>query len=181
MSSLKSQIESLLFIANRPFSTAKIASQLKVKADEALVALTELYQDYDQRQSGVRLLKNKDEWQLGTAPDNASLVSQFLQEELSGELTRPQLETLTVIAYRGPITKAELEQIRGVNCGLILRNLLIRGLIEARDSQDGKIIRYHVTMDFLRFLGLTSVEYLPDYERLHSHEVMEAILKQGEN
>jgi len=74
-----------------------------------------------------------------TAKESSEIVEKFLKEELTGEMTRPQLETLTIIAYRGPMTKMEIEQIRGVNCSLILRNLLMRGLVEAK--LDKKFVR----------------------------------------
>lgn len=180
MTSLKSKVESLLFITSRPLATKKIAELLKVKPDEARLVLSELYQDYQVSVGGIKLLKTKDEWQFGTSPENSSVVSQFLQEELSGELTRPQLETLTIIAYRGPITKMEIEQIRGINCSLILRNLLIRGLVEGREEGKNKASTYQATMDFLRFLGLTSVVELPNYKRLRSNEVIDIYLKENQ-
>ncbi|MDP3244676.1 MAG: SMC-Scp complex subunit ScpB [bacterium] len=176
MSSIKNQVESLLFISARPLTAAKIAALVKSKADEVKQALEELFEEYKTRQSGVKMLRNGGEWQLATAPESAAVVGQYLQEELSGELTRPQLETLTIIAYRGPIGKNELEQIRGVNCGLILRNLLIRGLIEVKTEEKNKNISYSITLDFLRFLGLTKVDELPKYEYLHSHEAIQNLL-----
>ena len=113
---------------------------------------------------------------MGTAGENAKVVADFVKEEFSGELTRPQLETLTVIAYRGPISKYELEIIRGVNCSLILRNLSIRGLIEEDYDQKKKEMRYRVSIDFFRHLGIQRVEGLPDYDTLHTHEVIETVL-----
>jgi segregation and condensation protein B len=85
-------------------------------------------------------------------------------------LTQPSIETLTIIAYRGPISKAEIEKIRGVNCSLILRNLMIRGLVDFDiDKNNGQEL-YNVTVDFLQYLGLNTVEDLPDYMRLHQLE-----------
>ncbi len=109
-------------------------------------------------------------------PDHAELVASFLKDETSGELTRPALETLSIIAYRQPITKPELEQIRGVNCSLILRNLLLRGLIE--DKEDSKRMQtvYRVTMDFVRLLGLSSMDQLPDYQSLREHPHIDDVL-----
>lgn len=178
---LKSAIESLLFLSNRPLTAAKIASMVQAPAPQVEQALSELYKEYAGRQGGVKLLRTGKEWQIGTAPENADLAAKFLREELTGELTTPQLEALTIIAYRGPVTKNELEQIRGVNCGLILRNLLIRGLIQSEADKKINTIYYSVTMDFLKFLGLTSVEELPNYERLHSNEIIEAYFKQIES
>ena len=80
-----------------------------------------------------------------------------------------------MIAYKGPVTKPEIEQIRGVNCSLILRNLLLRGLIEETGSVGGEA-RYSITIPFLQYLGVSSVKELPDYEGLNAHETLKAVL-----
>ena len=87
---------------------------------------------------------------------------------------------MTIIAYRGPIAKYELERIRGVNCSLIIRNLLLRGLIEEKSGREGQDSLYSVTPDFLRFLGLSRAPDLPDYERLSRHESLESFLASAE-
>ena len=94
----------------------------------------------------------------------------MIEEQIISELTQPQLEALTIIAYRGPITKLELETIRGVNCSLILRNLLIKGLITANGG------KYQITVKFMQHLGISSVEELPDYDRLSKSETIEEVL-----
>ena len=110
-----------------------------------------------------------------TAPTTTAVAQEFVKEEMTGELTKPSLETLTVIAYRGPVSKPELELIRGVNCSLILRNLLIRGLIEEiSDKQRGR--RYQITMDFLKFLGVSSPSELPKYQELNAAEMLQQLL-----
>jgi len=119
-------------------------------------------------------------YQLASHPDNAKLVQLFLKSDITGELTEPALETLTIIAYRGPMTKPEIEQIRGVNCSLILRNLLIRGLIEKIEHKKVELPRYQVTHDFIRFLGIGSAAELPDYEKLHTHETLDEVLRATE-
>ena len=88
---------------------------------------------------------------------------------MGGELTRPQLETLTVIAYKSPITKSEIEQIRGINCTMILRNLLMRGLIIEEEGTLESV--YTVSLETLSLLGITKVEDLPDYQKLHDEEI----------
>src|SRR3989339_393383 len=120
---IKSKIESLLFVAGKPLTAKKIAEMIGVKEAEVESALKELQDQYAQSGAGVQLFSTGREWQMGTSGKNASVVSDFVKAEFSGELTRPQLEALTVIAYRGPISKMQLEIIRGVNCSLILRNL----------------------------------------------------------
>lgn len=176
MSDLKSKIESLLFISNQPLTIKRLASLTKADAKEVEVAIQELMADYNQGEKGIKLQKIDDKIQMVTAPESAKLVKDFIKEETTGELTRPALETLTIIAYRGPVTSAEIEQIRGVNCAIILRNLLIRGLIESKQDAKKMQTTYNITFDFLKFLGLNKQSELPDYEKLNSSESLEKIL-----
>lgn len=178
--SLKSKIESLLFIAGKPLTTKKIAENIKAKENEVSIALKELQTEYANRQSGVQIFYTGHKWQMGTAGENTKVIENFVKEEFTGELTRPQLETLTVIAYRGPITKQELEIIRGVSCGLILRNLSIRGLTDEEYNTTRKETYYRISIDFLRYLNLNSTTALPNYEQLHQHEVIQTLLQQGQ-
>lgn len=170
------KLEAVLFISNKPLAYKKLAELLQVKVNDIKNSAELLKEKYSQA-GGVRVLDNGHSLQLATNPAASGVVEEFLKQELTGEMTRPQLETLTIIAYRGPILKAELEQIRGVNCSLILRNLLIRGLAEAV-TDDDKLVRYQVTMDFLRFLGVTAQHELPDFEKLSRHEYVETLLRQ---
>lgn len=174
--SKKSELESLLLAAARPLSVKKLAEFLAIDEQEVLLAASELNQDYREREAGCQLLINNHQIQLVTGSSNSELVKRFLKDEETGELSKPSLETLTIIAYRQTITKAELEQIRGVNCSLILRNLLIRGLIEASEDKVKLTTVYGVTLDFLKFLGLSTVAELPDYEQLNSDENLQKIL-----
>ncbi|MDD5252134.1 MAG: SMC-Scp complex subunit ScpB [Patescibacteria group bacterium] len=178
---LNAKIESLLFVANRPMTAKRLAEVCDASKEEVLQALDEIAERFNREGSGVRLLRNGEEVQLATAPDAAKTVQDFLKDETTGEMTKPSLEALTIIAYRGPVAKAELEQIRGVNCSLILRNLMLRGLVETTGGEAGDPrTSYRVTMDFLRFLGVSSVEELPDYEKLHSHENVTRVLAMGQ-
>jgi segregation and condensation protein B len=132
--SLVAQLESILFVASKPLSFVRIAKALNISSEELGTMLEVLEQKYNREDSGVRLFKTNDEYQLVSSPENREVTEQFLKAEISGELTKPQLETLTVISYCGPITKPELEQIRGVNCSLIIRNLMMRGLVKEVDD-----------------------------------------------
>lgn len=173
---INSQIETILFVAGKPLSLKKIVKVLQVEEDKVLVALKELVDKYNQVESGIVVLENNGEWQMVSSPDNKLAAENFLKAEVSGELTRPQLETLTVISYCGPITRPELDQIRGVNCSLILRNLMMRGLIKENDDNTSLLPKYEVTMDYLRHLGLSNIAELPDYEKLHQHQNITATL-----
>lgn len=170
MPSLISKLESILFVASKPLGIKKLAKVLGVEEQNILEILENLRVKYNQPESGIILLQNNNEWQLVSNPDNREAAENFLKAEVSGELTRPQLETLTVVAYCGPITKPELEQIRGVNCSLILRNLMMRGLVKEVDDPMNLLSTYEVTMDYLRHLGINSLKELPEYDKLHRHE-----------
>jgi len=134
----------------------------------------ELMKEYKETKRGIEIIKNSAKYQMVSAPDNVKLIQEFIKDETTGELTRPSLETLTIIAYRGPVSKLDLERIRGVNCSLILRNLLIRGLVESKTEK--KEIYYNITFDFIRFLGVNDIKELPDYERLHTDDSLDRML-----
>lgn len=164
---LKSQIESLLFVSLKSLGVKEIAALTKAEPAEVEKALADLAADYENNGRGLALIAANSRYQLTTAPGNAALIKLFLQDETSGELSQPSLEALTIIAYRGPIAKLELDRIRGVNCSLIIRNLLLRGLIEEKFEKSANEYFYAVTPDFIRWLGLGGVEKLPDYEKFN--------------
>lgn len=167
---LLSKLETILFVASKPLGFKKIAKVLGAPSEEIGAALETLRAKYSTPESGIMLVQNNDEWQMVSNPDNREAAENFLKAEVSGELTRPQLETLTVISYCGPITKPELEQIRGVNCSLILRNLLMRGLVKEMEDSANLLPTYEATMEYVRHLGLNNLRELPDYDKLHAHE-----------
>ncbi|MFA6393633.1 MAG: SMC-Scp complex subunit ScpB [Patescibacteria group bacterium] len=175
---LKSQIESLLFISAKAMSVKQLSDTIKIPAKEAEKACDELNREYKEGGRGVEIVKQGNKYQMVSSPENAGLVREFVKEEVTGELSRPSLEALTIIAYRGPIAKIDLDRIRGINCGLILRNLLIRGLIEAREDKVKRETYYTVTLDFIRHLGLNEISELPDYEKLNKEETLERMLKE---
>lgn len=181
MSRIKSKIESLLFISAKPMSTKQLAGLLKTKVEDVKKAGESLVDEYLGKKRGVQIIKNASKFQMVSSADNAKLVQEFLSDETSGELSRPSMETLTIIAYRGPISKISLDRIRGVNCSLILRNLLLRGLVEMKESKDKEESFYTVSFDFIRFLGINKVEELPDFERLHKDDTIDRVLEDGEN
>jgi segregation and condensation protein B len=158
---LKSQIESLLFVANEPVGLDQLEAVLEVSLEEIEHALDELEEDYEDR--GLRLQRKRQWVQTVTAPDAADVVRRFLGLEASGKLSPAALEALAIIAYRQPVTRAEIEAIRGVNSDTVLRTLLTRGLIEERGRLDqvGRPILYGTTFEFLQHFGLTGLDQLP--------------------
>jgi segregation and condensation protein B len=155
------QLEALLFVANEPLSSSRLADL--TGADETTVrrSLTDISAHLDSR--GWRLACLDDRYQLVTAPEADVTIRQYLQAETRTELSRAALETLAIIAYRGPITRLALEEIRGVASDTMLRNLLQRGLITeaGRSTEPGRPVRYNVSHGFLQHLGLTSLADLP--------------------
>lgn len=178
--SLISQIEAILFVASKPLTTKALAKATERMVGDIEEALGQLQQKYTSDNVGIRIFFTNDEVQMGTAPELASTIDGFVKDEIVSELTKAQLETLTVIGYRGPITRPELEQIRGVNCALIVRNLLIRGLITPDEQANPLTLSYRLSLDALRHLGITSPQELPEYETLHQHEYIEQVLGKGE-
>jgi len=176
---LKSQLESLLFVSLKPLGVKELAQLTKSKPQEVEEALAALDTDYHDNERGLSLVKNNGQYQIATAGANADLVKAFLRDETTGELSQPSLEALTIIAYRGPIAKLELDRIRGVNCSLILHHLLLRGLVEEKFDRTKNENYYTVTHDFVRFLGLGAVSELPEYVKLNADESLESVLRGG--
>ncbi|MBI4239775.1 SMC-Scp complex subunit ScpB [Candidatus Uhrbacteria bacterium] len=172
---LEHLIESVLFVSSKPLSYKKIAEIAGVKEKDIVAILPSLQEKYSLQSSGIVLVRGTDALQLTTNPDLSKTMQEYLKEEFMGELTRPALETLSVVAYRGPVARHDIEHIRGVNCSQSLRNLLIRGLIEVSGERGGEKC-YSLAFDFIRLLGITSVHDLPDFESLSKHEKIDALL-----
>lgn len=168
------KLEALLFVAVGPLSLGKLKKLLGCTGKELEVSIAELKEKYAAEGSGLELMHSGGEIVLGTKAAYADAANQLLKEQTQGELTRPQLETLTIIAYRGPVSKIELEMIRGVNCTLILRNLLMRGLITEKMDKKMHVPMYQASIDFIRHLGIQSMDQLPDYEQLNERVGLES-------
>lgn len=174
---IKSKIESLLFISSKPMAASQIADLLKVDKKEIIKSADELLADYKNKKAGVQIIKDGQKYQMASSPENSKIIQDFIKDEIDGELSRPSLEALTIIAYRGPVSKIDLDRIRGVNCSLILRNLLLRGLIEEKFDKKKNEIYYTASFDFIRFLGLNGIKELPDYERLNKDDAIGRMLE----
>jgi segregation and condensation protein B len=155
------QIESLLFVATEAVAVEQLASLLEATTEQIESALSALGGEYASR--GIRLQRKGNRVQMVTAPESAELVRRFLGLELTSKLSAAGLETLAIIAYRQPATRAQIEAIRGVNSDSVLRTLVNRGLVEeqGRLEQAGRPILYGTTFDFLQQFGLSSLEQLP--------------------
>jgi len=177
MSELEAKIEAILFLSTRPVSFKKLASILKAKDSEVRIALESLSRIRNTDLSGIHVITANGAVELASNPNFADVLAAFSKEEVESELTRPQLETLTIIAYRGPITKPEIEHIRGVNCSLILRNLLMRGLIMEKEDPVRIQSIYTLSSEMLRHLGVHDVKELPDFDEFSSNKKIDQMLE----
>ena len=177
MKSLGSKIESILFLSARPVSFRKLAKLIGSKEDEVRQVVEELAKRRNVPESGIHLIVSEAAVEVGSNPEHADILTKLSREEIESELTRPQLETLTIIAYRAPITKPEIEHIRGVNCTIILRNLLMRGLIIEKEDDKHLQPVYSISTEMLRHLGLHDVKELPDYQELHQNAKIDQLLE----
>ena len=170
MLNLKQNIESILFIHGEPISVSRIAKMVGAPKKDAESMLRELQAEY--RERGIVLIENGEEWQFATSPGTKAVVEKFFSGELPEELSRASLEVLSIIAYKGPISRANIEFIRGVNSDFTLRNLLIRGLVvREENAEDRRSYLYRISADLLKFLGLESARGLPHFEELRRQEV----------
>jgi segregation and condensation protein B len=179
---IQASIESILFIAGEPVTEKKLKNVLAIEQDTLKEALTALDKRYREDQaSGLNLVFHKDQILLTTKPDQASFIEQLTKETLQESLTKTQLEVLAIIAYRGPISRPEIEAIRGVNCSFTLRNLLLRELIEREDNPDNlRGYVYMLSPQFLMTLGMSSLNELPDYVSLRNNErLRQAVSTEG--
>lgn len=179
MSDIKSCLESLLFVSGEPMSFGSLGKVLGEKENVIKEKAEELAEEYHSRQGGLRLVIENGKAQMVTAGENSEAVEKFLKIDIEGDLSRSALETISIVAYRGPISRADIEEIRGVNTSFTLRQLAIRGLVEKIDNpNDARAYLYRLSFDFLRHMGLEKISDLPKYQELRERElVSEQVIK----
>jgi len=159
---LINKIEAILFYLAEPVSIVFLSKTLEISKEEVLEALLGL--DEVLKTRGIKVLKHEDEVSLVTAPEFSLLIEKIIKEERERDLGRAGIETLAIIAYKGPVSKKDIEYIRGVNSQYALRSLLLRGLVEKKGIEgDERMVGYTITADTLRYLGLNSINELPQY------------------
>ncbi len=178
MASLKQKIESLLFVAGRPVSFKDLAKFTRAMVPEVKNKIDELQQEYEASERGMQIILDSQDVQLVSRGETRTVTEPFLKEDIEGKLSRAALETLAIIAYRQPITRPEIDFIRGVNSSIMLRNLLMRGLVDRRRSkQDARMFEYQISFDFMKLLGISKREELPDFTELSQSEAMRHLEK----
>jgi segregation and condensation protein B len=155
------QIEAILFVATAPLDAKQLAEAIGAGPDIVEAGLSALKTNLKGR--GIQLVEHRSKYRLVSTPHAALVVRKFLQEESNSELSKAAVETLAIIAYRGPITKSGIEAVRGVSSETMLRNLHQRGLImdAGKSSEPGRPQLYAVSMTFLQHFGLASTRDLP--------------------
>ncbi len=159
---LESLIEGVLFWKGEPVSINKLAEIFGVGEEEIKSALKILEEKLAGR--GVRLIFKDDEVAMGTASEMSEIIEKLTKEELVKNLGKAGLETLSIIIYRGPISRKEIDYIRGVNSSFIIRNLLVRGLVEkVTNPKDERMFLYKPTFELLSYLGISKIEDMPEF------------------
>jgi segregation and condensation protein B len=162
---LEQKLEAVLFYKGEAENKAKLAKLLEVSIEEVEEAATKLSVDLSTR--GIQLLTIGDQLELVTAPETSTVITKVRKEELVKDLGKAGSETLAIILYRGPVSRADIDYIRGVNCSFILRNLQIRGLVERiQKPDDNRTYLYQATPELLKHLGVTSIDKLPNYKEM---------------
>ncbi|MDO8623729.1 MAG: SMC-Scp complex subunit ScpB, partial [archaeon] len=147
-------------------SRKKLGEILKVNIEEINIGIEKLKINLEGR--GVAFLEKDDDIMLGTAPEFSDLIKNLQKEELNKELSKASLETLSIVLYKNGVTRAEIDYIRGVNSSFTLRALSIRGLVEKIiDPKDNRRYLYKPTFELLSYMGIKSVEELPDFESVN--------------
>ncbi|AKE41159.1 segregation and condensation protein B [Corynebacterium kutscheri] len=168
ISQLRSQVESILLVIDTPVSVEQLAQVTEYDSATILSVLRQLAEELKQRGSGIEARETPEGWRLYTVAENAAIVEKFLLHGSQTKLSRAALETLAVVAYRQPATRAQVSAIRGVNVDGVMRTLQLRGLIREVDMSNNEsagaygAMHYETTELFLELLGIDSLAQLPD-------------------
>ena len=176
---LSVRLEAMLFVAAEPVATAQLATALDVAPSVVERGLNELDASLSTR--GLRLQRHAGRVQLTTAPELAELVERFLGLEATSHLSRAALETLAIIAYQQPVTRPQIDSIRGVNSDSMMKSLLSKGLIleSGRADGPGRPILYSTTPEFLQHFGLNSILEMPPLAKAEEEEPKQDELLKG--
>ncbi len=173
----KQVIEALLFLSEEPVKPDRMAMMLSISADEAEKLAGELLQDFKADRRGLQVIETAGGFQLGTRPELAPYLEKAFSEDVSSNLTAAALEALAIIAYKQPVTRIEIESIRGVRCEHVLDNLMKRKLIKisGRKEGPGRPLLYSTTPDFLKYFGLMDLKDLPPLDMEQKPEGSEEV------
>ncbi|SHJ64396.1 segregation and condensation protein B [Hathewaya proteolytica DSM 3090] len=161
-------IESLLFVSGNPLKLSDIASTLECSTDFVHSVMVEMDELYKREDRGIQLYRLNDTYQLVTKKENSTYIQRLLKINTRQSLSQASLEVLAIIAYKQPITRVEIEEIRGVKCDRVITNLTEKGLIKEIGRKDiiGRPILYSTTEEFLRYFQLQDLKQLPNIEQM---------------
>lgn len=181
---LKPAIEAILFACGTPAELTKIAQALEIKEEKAEKLLKSLMDDYSSRKSGIKIVRLGKSYQMCTEKEYAEIIRTVLDLRRNSPLSQAALEVLAIIAYNQPVTKAFVEQIRGVDCSGVVSSLVARELIEEKGRLElpGRPLIYGTTENFLRCFNVSDVSELPPLPQKNSDEEnSEESSENGEN
>ena len=181
---LKPAIEAILFACGTPAELTKIAQALEIKEEKAEELLKSLMDDYSSRKSGIKIVRLGKSYQMCTEKEYAEIIRTVLDLRRNSPLSQAALEVLAIIAYNQPVTKAFVEQIRGVDCSGVVSSLVARELIEEKGRLElpGRPLIYGTTENFLRCFNVSDVSELPPLPQKSSDEEnSEESSENGEN
>lgn len=181
---LKPAIEAILFACGTPAELTKIAQALEIKEEKAEELLKSLMEDYSSRKSGIKIVRLGKSYQMCTEKEYAEIIRTVLDLRRNSPLSQAALEVLAIIAYNQPVTKAFVEQIRGVDCSGVVSSLVARELIEEKGRLElpGRPLIYGTTENFLRCFNVSDVSELPPLPQKNSDEEnYEESSENGEN
>jgi segregation and condensation protein B len=158
----RAALEAVLMVAEQPVEELQLAAALELPVHRVTELLAELVVDYDSTERGFELRRVAGGWRVFSRPEHAPVIERFVLDGQTAKLSQAALETLAIVAYRQPVSRARVSAVRGVNVDAVMRTLVTRGLVEeaGNDPETGAVL-YRTTELFLHKLGLTSLEELP--------------------
>ena len=176
---LESKIEGLLFYKGEDVSIKKLAELLNVSIEEIEEGLIKLEKSLENR--GLVLVRKDDSVVLGITRELSPLIESIRKEEITKELSKASIETLSIVLYKNGVSRSEIDYIRGVNSSFILRNLIVRGLVEkVVDTNDSRRILYRPSFNTLSYMGVNSIDQLPNYTDI-VNQLQESINQNKDN
>lgn len=177
---LKSAVEAILFASGDPVSAARMALVLEVEEEAVLEAGLALAEEYEQQARGIRIVRLNDSLQMHSAPEHAQAITRALEQRRAPRLTQTSLEVLAVVAYFQPVTRAYIEQMRGVDSSYTVGVLVERGMIEPCGHLEaiGRPTLYRTTDLFLRSMGISSIEQLPPLPEIAGSDAVKKLQEQ---
>lgn len=176
-SGIKSALESMLFTWGQPLDISTAAEVIGREKDEVKQAMEELKEEYDTEERGIRIRRVESSYQLVTSPENGDYIRKLCTPTRKRRLSQSALEVLAIIAYSQPVTRGEIESVRGIKCDRVVEGLMKKNLIceKGRSDSIGRPILYGTTEEFLEYMNIESIESLPGLEEYGEEEEKKSV------